>query len=325
MDQQHARQMVAAYQRQMPAYRQLGQVVTELLTDVLQGIPIQVITFRVKDPEHLCEKLTRPGKQYGHFTDVTDLLGLRVITYFEDDVDRVVARIDREFEVDPVRSEDKRKLLDPDRFGYASVHKICQLPAAKLAQPEYVNFDGLRLEIQIRSILQHAWAEMEHDLGYKAILGVPGPLRRRFSVLAGLLELADQEFMRLRNDLQAYSQQVSDEIYTAPERVLLDNLSLKAFIHEDLLCRQLDSTIAGAARVETEEAPKSWYEARIAELDGVGVRTIGDLTRLLREWEERIRLHAALRTAPGQEYGPLYRGVCLVVLGEVLEARGRAE
>jgi hypothetical protein len=251
---------------------------------------------------------------------VTDLLGVRVITYFEDDVDRVVARIEREFDVDPTRSEDKRKLLDPDRFGYASVHQICRLPAAKLALPEFANFAGFTLEIQIRSILQHAWAEMEHDLGYKAIIGVPGPLRRRFSVLAGLLELADQEFMRLRNDLHAYAQQVADEIYAAPERVLLDNLSLKAFIQDDLLCRQLDSFIAATARVESEEAPKSWYEERIAELDRVGVRTIGDLTRLLRQWEEPIRQRMTGRLGAGEEYGPLYRGVCLVVLGELLQA-----
>lgn len=204
---------VESFRSQVSLYEAFGKRLQGLLGSILQdeGIGIHSITYRVKDPTQLEEKLTRPGKHYERLADVTDLLGLRIITYFADDVDRVVKVVDREVEIDAERSVDKRPLNDPDRFGYASVHRICKLPEVRTQLAEYRAFADLRCEIQIRSILQHAWAEIEHDLGYKAANGIPVHLRRRFSMLAGLLELADDQFMRLRDDLTRYAEKATGE------------------------------------------------------------------------------------------------------------------
>jgi putative GTP pyrophosphokinase len=195
--------LVQEFELEQPRYAAFGRKLVELLQDALQGIHLHSIYFRVKELDRLEEKLTRQGKHYTRLTDVTDLLGVRVVTYFADDVDRVVEVIDREFDVDAERSVDKRSTMEADRFGYVSVHKVIRLSSARLALPEYKRFGGLLAEIQIRSILQHAWAEIEHDLGYLAH-EMPPHLRRKFSILSGMLELVDEQFKELRDELLAH-------------------------------------------------------------------------------------------------------------------------
>jgi ppGpp synthetase/RelA/SpoT-type nucleotidyltranferase len=208
-----------------------GRLIAELLR--LERITVHSVNARVKERHKLQEKLTREGKAYTCIADVTDIVGARVITHFEDEVDKIGSLIEREFIVHPDRSVDKRKLLDPDRFGYLSLHYICSLSDDRLKLAENRRFRGLVCEIQIRSILQHAWAEIEHDLGYKSGYGVPAPIRRRFSRLAGLLEVADQEFAAIRNELANYAERVKTEIKTSPSELGIDKINVKRLEVQD--------------------------------------------------------------------------------------------
>jgi putative GTP pyrophosphokinase len=101
--------------------------------------------------------------------------------------------VECEFVIDWENSVDKGELLSPDRFGYLSVHYVASLSPSRLALPEYKQYGSIKAEIQVRSILQHAWAEIERGLGYRNQT-MPGRVRRRFSMVAGLLEMADKEF-----------------------------------------------------------------------------------------------------------------------------------
>ncbi|HEV7673377.1 MAG TPA: RelA/SpoT domain-containing protein [Candidatus Angelobacter sp.] len=150
------------------------RLVAELLR--LEGVTVHSVHARVKERPKLQEKLGREGKNYRSLKDVTDIIGVRVITHFEDEVDKIGALIEREFVIDTDKSVDKRKLLDPDRFGYLSLHYICSLSQDRIRLAENRRFRELACEIQIRSILQHAWAEIEHDLGYKSGHGIPSPI-----------------------------------------------------------------------------------------------------------------------------------------------------
>jgi ppGpp synthetase/RelA/SpoT-type nucleotidyltranferase len=166
----------------------------------IEGIQFHSVTSRIKSKASVRQKLQRPDKRRD-FNDLTDMFGVRIITYFPDEVDVVAKLIEREFVVDPENSVDKRSLLDPDRFGYLSLHYVLQLKPERAILPENRSYEDIRFELQIRSILQHAWAEIEHDIGYKSPSGVPDAVRRRFSRLAGLLELADDEFLGIRKEL----------------------------------------------------------------------------------------------------------------------------
>ena len=184
-------------------YRLLASKTSELLGTILASNKVtpHSVTFREKDLEKLKEKIKREAKDYHNpLSEVTDLAGVRIITYFPSDVDRILPLIEEEFEVDQENSIDKRKAADPSSFGYASVHLVVSFRADRLKLPEYGLFQNMKCEIQVRTILQHGWAEIEHDIAYKSTEEIPFELRRRFASLAGLLEIADREFERLRED-----------------------------------------------------------------------------------------------------------------------------
>ena len=236
---------------------------------------VHSVTGRTKDEESLRKKLSRPGEKYATLSDVTDICGVRIVTYFAEEVDKVAALIEKEFDIDRRNSVDKRKALDPDRFGYLSVHYIAKFNASRLELGEYAAYKECVAEIQIRSILQHAWAEIEHDLGYKSEAGVPRDLQRQFSRLAGLLEIADDGFTSLRKDLTDYSQSVSGKIKNQPEELLIDSVSLSALIDSDPSIKEFDQLILSltAGRMA---GPRDLDRHATAAIK-LGFKTIGEL------------------------------------------------
>lgn len=154
---------------------------------------VSTLAVRVKKRESLKRKVTRKRK-YSSLFDVTDLVGARIITYYTDHADKAAKLVRDHFSCDWKNSEDKRDRLRVEQFGYRSDHYIVQLP-----DREAIAFSGLRAEIQIRTILQHAWAEIEHDeLGYHADSIVPAEVRRKLARAAAILEGVDEEFRELR-------------------------------------------------------------------------------------------------------------------------------
>jgi len=293
------------------------RLVRELLN--VEALRVHSVTSRVKAREKLKEKCERGGKSYVRLADVTDVVGIRIITHLADEVDRIGTLIEREFLIDRDRSIDKRKLLDPDRFGYLSLHYICSLSEGRASLTEHRRFKGLVCEIQIRSILQHAWAEIEHDLGYKAGATVPAPVRRRFSRLAGLLEIADAEFMQIRDGLEEYGARVQEQIVLTPDEIEIDNVSLQAFIEGDASVKMLDQVIAESLRCELEDACD--VEGLVTYLTRVGISTIQELREAIRLNEGRMRaLCAELEKVPNVGSHTVERGISLFHLFQVMIA-----
>jgi len=278
------------YDAKSTLYAAYGQRLSELIHDLLdqEGISFHSVSFRCKDKDSLNKKLSKQGARYSQLSDITDLCGLRVITYFEDEVKKVSSILEEEFRIDAANSSDKAKSLDPDRFGYLSVHYIVSNAEKRDRLAEYKRFDGIKAEIQVRSILQHAWAEIEHDLGYKSRDGIPRTVRRRFSRLAGLLELADQEFRTIREELVSYSSEVLDSIESAPKEVDLNAVSLKALVDSSEVVQRIDRAVAEVAdcRIETSEIDD--FSKETARLVFFGMVSIGDVTNALASHEETI-------------------------------------
>jgi ppGpp synthetase/RelA/SpoT-type nucleotidyltranferase len=90
-------------------------------------------------------------------------------------------------------------LLKEEKFGYGSIHYLARLKENRTNLLEYSRFKNLTAEIQIRTILQHAWAEIEHDIQYKAVETIPSSIRRRFMSLAGMLEIGT-EFQAIQDE-----------------------------------------------------------------------------------------------------------------------------
>ncbi len=292
-----------------------------LIEQLLNKTSIQLlpITSRTKGINNLVRKLSLHDKPYNTLADITDLSGIRVITYFSDDVDKVGSIIEQEFDVDHNKSVDKRKLLEPDRFGYLSLQLICRLSPDRLALSEYKRFYYHVCEIQIRSVLQHAWAEIQHDRGYKTPGSIPSQIQRRFSRLAGLLEIADDEFIGIRDELLEYERDLEERILNNPTEVLIDRVSLMTLINIDTEIRELDNTLANYSEIRIEDIPIDYVDARVKELQYIGLKTIKDLKLAIKDRHDTIMKLFKIR-AKVPTVDSLYRGVTLYYLTQILVA-----
>lgn len=272
--------------------RTLGGLLESLMRP--QAIQMHAISYRVKSIESLAGKITRPEKSYLELQEITDLAGVRITTYFAGDVDRVAEVLSTEFLIDLGSSVDKRKYVDPDRFGYRSLHYVVALNESRSSLREYARFKGLKCEIQIRSILQHAWAEIEHDLGYKSAAGVPAELRRKFARIASLLELADEEFGSIRDALVQYEKLVPEKIKTSPQSVDLDLPSIRALYSLPSAATSLDEAVVEAGNflyTSKTNLPGSLVERfhffgiqTIDSLEKVALSELGNVKRFTRYW-----------------------------------------
>jgi putative GTP pyrophosphokinase len=281
--------ILAEYDSSQPLYVDLAGRTEQLIRELLRARQIRVhaITSRPKTRDSLRDKLQRSQHAYAKLNEITDLAGVRVIAYFYDDVDKIAKMIEQEFEVDQANSVDKRKTLEPDRFGYVSVHYVVSLSASRRALPEYAHLASGKLEIQIRSVLQHAWAEIEHDLGYKTEKAVPAPIRRSFCRLAGLLEIADGEFVNIRTNLRHYERAVVKQIRDEPSTVMLDKASLSAYVSDSLVLAKADGDLAlavGAVMRFSEQ----YIDILLKNLTSAGFDTIASVDNALQAAGKRL-------------------------------------
>ena len=130
----HGESLLRQYRELRPALEQLAKQAYDLLRHALreQGIYVTAIEYRVKTEKSLAGKLELKGAKYKSIDDITDLVGLRVITFYTDEVDKVAAIAKRIFDIDWQQSVDKRKLHQLDAFGYNSLHYICRLKGGSL-------------------------------------------------------------------------------------------------------------------------------------------------------------------------------------------------
>ena len=121
-----------------------------LVVDLLADANIEVIQIeaRTKEVDNFVEKVGRKRRKYTNpLAEVTDLVGLRIITYYREDVTRVGEILAQEFQIDATNSVDKAAALDPDRFGYSSVHYVVSLSPDRRSLAEWKPYVGFRAEI----------------------------------------------------------------------------------------------------------------------------------------------------------------------------------
>lgn len=277
--------LIQEYRRVIPYYRQIEPVALKVIRDVSEENHyfLMMIQSRVKKEASFAEKTIRKSDSIHSIEDVTDLLGIRIICYFSDDVDRICRSLEERFEVDADNSVDKRKGLSAREFGYMAVHEICSLKQDGTVPEELL---GHKFEIQIKTVLQHAWAEIEHDLGYKSEYGVPAEIRRRFSMTAGLMELGDQEFMTLRDSSIKYANDVQQRIAMDDVgNIAINTVSLRKFMEINRRMLEMYERIRTECGVEIVHVDCGKY---IEKLAAKGIHTLDELENGLAKVEEHL-------------------------------------
>lgn len=164
------------YERQgLAAYASLAGTVATILVAAIEregGYRLQQVAKRAKSPASLQKKLQdRLIEGTTNLeTDIKDLAGCRLVFYTNSDVTRFMNSgvIDQNFEVLEVKLHHPRRDAEDASDLYISNHYLVALRSERVALPEYASFAGMRCEVQVQTILNHAWAEMAHDTIYKA-------------------------------------------------------------------------------------------------------------------------------------------------------------
>ena len=270
----HSQAILEEYRRNLPLFQTVCAHMTAQVRETLSaaGIVVAAVESRVKTEDSLAGKLELKGSKYALLSDITDIVGMRIITFYPDDVDKVASAMERLFEVDWDNSVDKRKLHDLDSFGYLSLHYVC-----RTEEMPY------RVEIQMRTLLQHAWASMNHDTGYKSGVEIPKEYIRNMNRLAGMLELADEQFSRIRTELTDYRRRMqalvaSGNLDDAP----LDGDTFRSFLSMDPFF-PLNRRIAAVNQAEIHEVSLMPY---LTVFKGLGCKTLGDVARIMKEYAE---------------------------------------
>lgn len=222
-------------------YDSLAQSVVQILKSIMKANKISFVDvpYRIKTKDSCSGKLKKKSN-YSTFEDMTDIAGLRVITLVESDLEKVSKIITENFNVHQEDSGDKADLLGADKFGYRSIHYVCDIGEEREKFPEFSLFKGLCFEIQVRTALSHAWAEIEHDRGYKLGGELPAHLKRRFNLLSGLLESADLEFNRLTEEIETYKNKLKSSKLEDLLDLDINRLSLISYLNLKLKERGLD-------------------------------------------------------------------------------------
>ncbi len=270
----HCEMILEEYREQLPVFEQMKTEVLRVLREALDrsGLVVTAIEARIKTEESLRGKLALKGSKYATLSDITDILGARIITFYTDDVDRIAAMAEQLFEIDWDNSVDKRMLHQLDSFGYNSLHYICKLPG----------YD-FRFELQLRTTLQHAWASINHDNGYKTGVEIPREYLRRINRLAGILEMADDEFSRIRTEITDYRRRVQQLVQNGKlDDVLLDGDTFNSYLQARPF-DALNKRIAAINQAEIQEVPLIRY---LRVFNAFGCKTLGDVQRLVKQYEE---------------------------------------
>lgn len=284
------RTAVQEYAAQQPAIEEAGRQAIALVTAILDeaGINYLSVTGRTKGVTSFAEKAARTVDGRPLYPDplheITDQIGVRVITYVLGDVaavagllhDQVVVRDDRDM---------GEETASEGRFGYASRHLLIGLDPARESVPAYDELRGRVAQVQIRTVLQHAWAEFEHDIRYKGT--IPDEhvrdFDRRFTLAAGLLELADREFSTIRDRLRPSPTGRAEPQDDDPR---IDPRELAAF---------LAGQYADAGWSRTEHY--AWISGLLLELGITSLDELGDVLRPLDDLELNARME--YRYPPG--------------------------
>lgn len=289
---------VLAFEARRPTQIRFTQKLESLVRDLMgaSNLSFHLAESRTKDVQSFRDKASRPIKAYENPLDeITDLSGIRIIAYYQDEADQIGSLIEAEFAVDAGNSVIHRP--DGAEFGYLSRHYVVQLSSSRVTLSEWAGFAGLKAEIQVRTVLQHAWAAVSHKLQYKREDDVPLPLRRKLFRLSALFELADDEFTSLRSSSGEIACSIKKQLGAGNQDLPIDSVSLGQIMVSSAAAAQIERIAKNVGftygnphgHIEHEDENYASISVLVHLCALAGVRTIEEFESLLstaRPWME---------------------------------------
>jgi putative GTP pyrophosphokinase len=257
-------------------YEKLAEEVAYILESKVSKARIEyaAVTCRAKTLASFCEKVVRK-KYQDPLKEVTDLAGVRIVYLYASDLSHIESVIEGEFRI--LEKVAKVEEEGTDRFGYGALHYLITL-GKKASGARYDDLKDMVCEIQVRTILQDAWALVAHHLSYKKEADIPKKLRRKLYALSGLFETADDQFDRLKIERAEYAKNVERSLSAASPGFLAQEINLDN-LHEYLRWRFPDR----------ERSSRYHVAGLLNDLQKSGYRTLGEIQKLLKRTEEAVK------------------------------------
>ncbi len=203
---------------------------------------------------------------------ITDYIGIRIITYVQSDADKVCNIVEKEFNIDKKNCTNKNNDLGTDKIGYRSIHYIATLKEERTKLVEYKDMKEYCFEIQVRTLLQHAWAEIEHDRKYKFSGVLPLTIQRRLNLVSAVLEVADNEFNAIAKQFDEYYQSIELDIRNKKYDAEINSSTLFEYVKQNY-----QKYFKGLEWIKLYQENN---EEIIVELKDYGVHTINELIQI---------------------------------------------
>ncbi len=267
-------ELTAWFERERPGFEAIESALGAHLGDALRSARLDDarLETRTKSLESFLDKATRSDGRGGFKyadprTQLTDFVGARVLVPLSADVAPVARLVQRRYVVEEMSDQRVDQLADVP--GYQSLHFLLRFRDEDREALGLTDAPDVPVEVQVRSILQHAWAALQHDLMYKGERQPTSHVRRRLIALAGLLELADQEFMAVR-------------LAHGDAAGMLDDADVGGF--DATAVRAWAASVVGDEETGGDAA---WFAVLRSVLEELGARSADDATALAGEWATR--------------------------------------
>jgi len=182
------------YRAKLSLYEEYCVAVCNLLESLLKKDKYKYqLSYRIKNAQSLREKILRKNdasKIYRRLSDIEDILGVRIVFYTETDRKRFISKLTKEL---------KKQVSIKEMFkvsGYRSTHAIISFGNDRTLLSEYIKFKGLKCEVQMTLILNHAWAEVEHDILYKEAVHLHKLDKKQYKILIDRMEKVMVEYIK---------------------------------------------------------------------------------------------------------------------------------
>jgi ppGpp synthetase/RelA/SpoT-type nucleotidyltranferase len=215
---QWVKNQVDKYSTVAARYEEMANIIQLIFERVKKRYNLEaIIQVRRKKIPSFSEKILRKKSKYiNPVCQLTDLCGARIITALPSEVKRVCHFIEKHFEIDWENSVDVSQRHQLAEFGYRSVHYIVSFKKGAFTHHEFGDIKiskmvypdpkcPMKAEIQVRTLLEHAWAVFSHDKMYKKAFKIPDKWVRNLAALAAILEETDNSFEKIQMELENYT------------------------------------------------------------------------------------------------------------------------
>ena len=242
------------FQERVPLLEAFGEHVTQTVIDkIKEDSTIGSINeflklppkHRVKDVDSFIGKIFRKGKNYKDpINDITDQVGIRFVVLYYEDIEKIgkIVESNENWEFSCDRDIEEEIEADPHHFSYQSRHYVIN-PKQEIETPAGVLTPEFKCEVQIRTLLQHAYAELAHDTTYKPSQEATAKVKRSVAKTSALIETTDNIFMEVKNTIEDQKKPVTRliricrELY---EKYVDEPIIENSFLSEQILLPYMD-------------------------------------------------------------------------------------